>query len=194
MEDIQYLSVNWQEYHILTQSIADQILTRKKSFDTIIAIGRGGLTFGHLLSDFLRIPICSITIQSYTDIKKQGEVKITEGLSSRISGKQVLLVDDIADSGATLKRATSYLRRFRPQSITIATLFYKPHSTLRPDYFAKQTDMWILQPFEVTEWVYTFSTKMKNEGASEKDIQSFLLGLGHTNEQIAFPRRHYLKK
>lgn len=192
MEDSQYLSVDWQEYHTLTQSIADQILTSETPFATIIAIGRGGLTFGHLLSDFLRIPICSITIQSYTDIKKQGEVKITEGLSSRIAGKRVLLVDDIADSGATLKRATSYLRRFRPESIAIATLFYKPHSTVRPDYFAKQTDLWILQPFEVTEWVTTFSTKMKKEGASEKDIQSFLLGLGYTNEQIAFVRRHFI--
>lgn len=191
MTDHQYLSVAWQEYHALTQSIADQILSHEAPFATIIAIGRGGLTFGHLLSDFLRIPICSITIQSYTDIKKQGEVKITEGLSSRIGGKRVLLVDDIADSGATLKRATSYLRRFRPQSITTATLFYKPHSTIRPDYYAKQTDLWILQPFEVTEWITTFSNNMKKEGATEKAIQSFLRGLGYTDEQIAFVRRHF---
>jgi len=54
-------------------------------------------------------PICSITIQSYTDIQKQGEVNITAGLKKRIRDKEILLVDDIADSGKTLKRAIGYL-------------------------------------------------------------------------------------
>jgi len=70
-------------------------------------------------------------------------------------------------------------------------LFYKPHSAIRPDYYAKQTDLWILQPFEVTEWITTFSNKMKKESATKKDIQSFLRGLGYTDEQIAFVRRHF---
>lgn len=189
-----YLSVSWKEYHVLSQKIAAAILAHEKPFDIIVAIGRGGLTFGHLLSDFLRIPISSITIQSYTDIKKQGEVHITAGLASRITDNQVLLVDDIADTGTTLKRATSYLRRFRPARITTATLFYKPHSNVRPDYFAKLTTRWILQPFEVTEWIYTFTQKMTKEGKSKVDIQAFLEKLGYTHDQIMFVRRHHLKQ
>ncbi len=189
---IQYLPVTWKDYHILTQKIAATILAHDKPFDTIVAIGRGGLTFGHLLSDFMRIPICSITIQSYTDIQQQGEVHITEGLSASIAGKRVLLVDDIADTGTTLKRASSYLREFKPSGITTATLFYKPHSRVRPDYFAKQTMKWILQPFEVTEWIYTFTQKMTAEGKSKADIQAFLETLGYTGDQIKFVRRHHL--
>lgn len=190
---IQYLPVSWKDYHVLTQKIAATILAHDKPFDIIVAIGRGGLTFGHLLSDFLRIPICSITIQSYTDIQKQGEVHITEGLSLGISGKRALLVDDIADTGTTLKRATLYLRDFDPSTITTATLFYKPHSSVRPDYFAKQTTRWILQPFEVTEWIYTFTKKMSGEGKSKADIQTFLESLGYTGDQIKFVRRHHLR-
>ena len=145
-----------------------------------------------MLSDFLKIPICSITIQSYTDIQKQGEVVITEGLSSQIENKRVLLVDDIADTGTTMKRAVSYLRDFHPKSITTATLFFKPKSSFRPDYFAKRTTRWILQPFEVTEWVYTFSNKMAKKGKSKAEIQIFLEGLGYTDSQIKFVRRHHL--
>lgn len=190
---IQYLSVNWSAYHVLSQKIAAAILTHEKPFDVIVAIGRGGLTFGHLLSDFLRIPISSITIQSYTDIQKQGEVHITDGLSVHIAHKRILLVDDIADTGTTLKRAIEYLKEFNPSHITTATLFYKPHSTLRPDYFAKSTKQWILQPFEVTEWIYTFTKKMTEEGRSKADIQMFLEHLGYTPDQIKFVRRHHLK-
>lgn len=190
---VQYLSVSWKDYHILSQKIAAAILTHEKPFDVIVAIGRGGLTFGHLLSDFLRIPISSITIQSYTDIQKQGEVHITDGLSVHIADKRVLLVDDIADTGTTLKRAIEYLKEFHPSHITTATLFYKPHSTLRPDYFAKSTKQWILQPFEVTEWVYTFTKKMTEEGKSKAEIQAFLERLGYTADQIMFVRRHHLR-
>ncbi len=189
---IQYLSVSWQDYHALSQKIAAAILTHDKPFDIIVAIGRGGLTFGHLLSDLLRIPISSITIQSYTDIAKQGEVVITQGLSSRIAKKRVLLVDDIADTGMTLRRATGYLKRFKPASITTATLFYKPRSEIRPDYFAKQTTRWILQPFEMTEWVHTFSKKLAGEGKSKREIQLFLETIGYTADQIKFVRRHHL--
>lgn len=190
---IHYLSVTWKDYHSLSQKIAAAILSHDKPFDIIIAIGRGGLTFGHLLSDFLRIPICSITIQSYTDIQKQGEVRITEKLSLGITGKRVLLVDDIADTGTTLKRAVSYLEEFTPATITTATLFYKPRSSVRPDYFAKLTTKWILQPFEVTEWIYTFSKKMASEGKSKAEIQMFLESLGYTGDQIKFVRRHHLR-
>ncbi len=190
---IKYLPVTWKDYHALSQKIAAAILAHEKPFDIIVAIGRGGLTLGHLLSDFLRIPICSITIQSYTDIQKQGEVHITDGLSSSISGKRVLLVDDIADTGTTLKRAIAYIQEFNPATITTATLFYKPHSSVQPDFFAKQTTKWILQPFEVTEWIYTFTKKMTDEGKSKADIQAFLKTLGYTGDQIKFVRRHHLQ-
>lgn len=165
----------------------------KHGFDEIVAIARGGLTLGHLFSDYLRIPISSITIQSYTDIQEQGLVKITAGLSKIIKDKKILLVDDIADTGRTLIRATSYLKEFDPSSITTATMFYKPHCTIVPDYFAQQTDKWILLPFEVTEWIYTFTTKMEKEGKSKREIQQFLNGLGYTEDQIKFVRKHHLK-
>jgi len=164
----------------------------KESFDEIVAIGRGGLSVGLILSDYLRIPICSITIQSYTDIKKQGVMKVTEKLGRTIQGKHILLVDDNADSGKTFIRALHYLANFHPMSITTASIFYKPWSTFRPDYFAKQTKRWILFPHEVTEWIFTFTQKMEKEGKSQEEILAFLKKLGYTDPQIQFVRRYYL--
>lgn len=191
--EIQYLSVSWEEYHSLALKMAATMLGHEKhNFDEIVAIARGGLTLGHLFSDYLRIPISSITIQSYTDIQKQGVVTITAGLSKIIQDKKILLVDDIADTGTTLIRAVSYLKEFNPSSIKTATMFYKPQSKVIPDYFAQQTDKWILLPFEVTEWIYTFTKKMEKEGKSKAEIQQFLTKLGYSEDQIKFVRKHHL--
>lgn len=180
--NVQYLPLFWNEYILLAQKLAAAILETKKPFDEIVAIARGGLTLGHLLSDHLRIPVCSITIQSYTDIQKQGELKITAGLGKHIKGLRILLVDDIADRGKSLKRATSYLRRFRPTSITSVTMFYKPHSIVRPDYFVKETSRWVIFPTEITETI----TLLRNKHSKEE-----LIGLGFTPEQIAFANKYY---
>ncbi|MEK7533058.1 MAG: phosphoribosyltransferase family protein [Patescibacteria group bacterium] len=191
---IQYLPVTWKDYHVLCQKIAAAILNHeKRPFDEIVAIGRGGLNVGLIMSDFLRIPLSSITIQSYTDIKKHGVMTITEKLGKSIEGSHILLVDDNADSGKTFIRAIEYLKTFHPASITTASLFYKPWSTYQPDYFAKRTTRWILFPHEVTEWIYTFTQKMEKEGKSKADIQTFLESLGYSDSQIKFVRRHHLK-
>jgi len=120
---IQYLPVNWSTFHTLSQKLAAAILDHEKHIDEIVAIGRGGLSVGLILSDFLKLPISSFTIQSYTDIKKQGELAITETLGKEILKKHVLLVDDNADSGKTFKRAVLYLSEFHPAKITTASIF-----------------------------------------------------------------------
>lgn len=183
---VQYLSVTWDQFHSLSLLLAGQILQSKTPIDDIVAIARGGLSVGLILTDLLQKPISTITIQSYTDIQKQGELRITSKLGKQIKGKHILLVDDIADYGKTFKRAIKYLARFRPASITTAALFYKPHSVFRPDFFAKETDRWILQPHEVVEWISTFSTTMMKEGKSSVQIHAFLHELGYNDDQITF--------
>lgn len=189
---ISYLPVDWTTYHTLARKLASAILSSDEKVNQIVAISRGGLTLGHLLSDFLRIPIATFTIQSYSDIQKQGEVSITEELSVNIKGKNVLLVDDVADSGTTLKRAISYLKEFKPAHVTTVTMFYKPRSIYRPDYFAKQTTKWILFPYEPTEMILSITKMMAGEGKSKAEIQNVLTGLGYTQDEIRFTRKHYL--
>jgi len=189
--EIKYLPVSWQTYHSYSQKLAAAILGQKVNADEIVAISRGGLTLGHLLSDFLRIPISIITIQSYTDIQASGEATLTAKLQNSIKGKHILLVDDVSDSGKTLKRAIKYLRHAGASRVTTVTMFYKPRSVYRPDYFAKQTSQWILFPYEPTEMILLISKQMTGEGKSKAEIQKFLHSLDYTISQIAFVRRHY---
>jgi hypothetical protein len=189
---VQYLPVTWQNYHTTAQKLAATILASFPPVDEIVAISRGGLTLGHLLSDFLRIPISTISIQSYTDIQTRGNVQINGKLGRSIKGKHILLVDDVSDSGKTLARAVTYLKRAKAKAVTTVTMFYKPHSIFRPDYFAQKTTKWILFPYEPTEMILLISRQLASEGKTKKEIQDFLGDLGYAEHDIAFVRKHHL--
>lgn len=190
---IDYLPVSWEEYHTYARVLAEKILTKKIHIKEIVAISRGGLTLGHLLTDLLHVPISVFTIQSYTDIQKQGEVKITKPLATPLDGKTVLLVDDVADRGTTLTRAIEYLNMFSPKKIHTLTMFYKPHSVYKPNFFADTTSAWILFPYEKTEMITNIINSMKKKKKSENEIQQFLENLNYTKEQIAFVKKFYIK-
>jgi len=190
---IDYLLPTWDEYHSLARKLARKILTDSIHIDEIVAISRGGLTLGHLLTDLLRVPISTFTIQSYTDIQQSGEVKITKPLATPLDGKTVLLVDDVADRGNTMVRAIEYLKMFTPKKIYTLTLYYKPHSVYKPNYYAQTTSAWISFPYEPTEMVTNIFKSMKKENKSDGEIEKFLESLHYTKEQIDFVKNNYIK-
>ncbi len=61
-----------------------------------------------------------------------GEVKVTKDLDISLEGADVLIVEDIVDSGVTLSYLTSLLQQRRPKSVRIAALLDKPERRLRP--------------------------------------------------------------
>lgn len=188
-----YLFTTWPEYHLLAQKLATAILNHPTKFDEIVAISRGGLTLGHMLSDFLRLPVSTFAIQSYSDIKTQGTVQVTQELGKSIADKHVLLVDDVSDSGKTFERATAYLKAYKPTDVTTVAMFFKPKSSFRPDYFIEETNRWIIFPYEPTEMIMCITNSMIKEGKSTEDIRKFLINLGFTGEQIAFVRKHHIQ-
>jgi uncharacterized protein len=190
--DTKYLTVTWPEYHLLAQKLAASIMNHSPKFDEIVAISRGGLTLGHLLSDLLQLPVSTFAIQSYSDIKTQGKVVITQEIGRPITGKKILLVDDVSDSGKTLIRGIEYLKESKPKDITTVCMYFKPRSAFRPDYYAKLTTKWIIFPYEPTEMIILLTKKMESEGYSKLEIQEFLTGLGFREGQVAFVRKHHL--
>ena len=79
---------------------------------------------------------CSVdfmAVSSYgNDTKTTGAVKINKDLNQDIEGKDIILVEDILDSGVTLHYLTEYLSVRRPATITIATLMDKPSRRKAP--------------------------------------------------------------
>ena len=77
-----------------------------------------------------------------------GAVKINKDLSQDIEGRDVIIVEDILDSGVTLSYLTKYLENRKPSSVCIATLLDKP-SRRRADVHAKYVGFTVPDAFVV---------------------------------------------
>jgi hypoxanthine phosphoribosyltransferase len=101
----------------------------------MIAILKGACFFLADLARALKRPtrIDFIGISSYGKGKtSSGEVKLTKDLDTSIEGFDVLLVEDIVDSGVTLSYLMHVLEQRKPRSLRIAALLDKPERRLRP--------------------------------------------------------------
>ncbi len=64
----------------------------------------------------------------HNSTKSSGEVKVTLDLAAPIEGKNVVIVEDIVDSGLTMQYLLNYLKSRSPKSITTVTLLHKPEA------------------------------------------------------------------
>jgi hypoxanthine phosphoribosyltransferase len=101
----------------------------------LIGILKGALMFHADLARSITRPVRLdfIGIASYGKGKtSSGEVRLTRDLDTSIEGTDVLIVEDIVDSGVTLTYLTQVLQQRRPNSLRIVTLLDKPDRRLRP--------------------------------------------------------------
>jgi hypoxanthine phosphoribosyltransferase len=101
----------------------------------LIAILKGACFFLADLARAVKTPVRVefIGISSYGKGKtSSGEVKLTKDLDVSIEGYDVIVVEDIVDSGITLSYLMKLLAQRRPKSLRIATLLDKPKHRQRP--------------------------------------------------------------
>lgn len=113
-------------------------------FDSIIAIARGGLSLGHLLGEHYDLrEVYSINTIGYEDTVKLESVKVFN-IPALSEAKNVLIVDDIVDSGDTLIEVLKVLHKAYPTvNFKTASLFYKKSARIAPDWYVQETDQWI---------------------------------------------------
>lgn len=134
-------------YYPYSEFIADvKVLTAKIDIkpDAILPIARGGLTLGHFLGEYYGIRgVFAINTIGYEDTTKLDEVTVFNVPDLNFA-KNVLIVDDIVDSGDTLVEVLKVLNeKFPHVAFYTASLFYKSTAVIEPDWYAKETSEWI---------------------------------------------------
>ncbi len=131
----------------------------------LVGVWRGGAPIGIAVQEVLdyhgiQSDHIAIRTSSYSRMGQQDKVVRVHALDylvSRLSADdRLLLIDDVFDSGRSLEAAIDELarrcRRNLPAQIRIATAYYKParnRSRLKPDYFVRETDRWLVFPHEL---------------------------------------------
>jgi uncharacterized protein len=154
-DDGKHLYVSWDDYHLLIERLALQVHDSGWDFDQILCLARGGMRVGDVLSRVFDKPLAIMATSSYRSEAGtlQGRLDMAQYVTlpkGELAGR-VLLVDDLADSGVTLKAVVDRLRRVPTISaLRSAVLWVKGVSSYTPDYFveALPTSPWIHQPFE----------------------------------------------
>lgn len=99
-----------------------------------VAILNGSFMFASDLFKHLTVDadICFIKLASYKGTQSTGKVLTTIGLDDDLFGKDVIIVEDIVDTGKTLHHFLPRLEHQQPKSLRIATLLHKPEATEFP--------------------------------------------------------------
>jgi hypoxanthine phosphoribosyltransferase len=172
---------SWNQIHKMLINQSVKILTDNFKPDIIIAITRGGWIPARLLSDLLEVhDLITIGIEFYLDISKTRKKPIlTQKLSTPISGKKILLVDDVADTGESLQLAKNHILKKDKADLKILTLYKKPQSIIEPDYYEKITKRWIIFPWDIKEtarkiWNRNEGLESKKTSLTEAIVKKFL--------------------
>ena len=117
---------------------------KDSNFDAIVGIARGGLTLSHAVAEGLTIRnVQTIRTELYDSTCKRDELSIF-GDCAFNNIKKVLVLDDISDSGDTLKAVMTHFKtEFQDIEFTSATLFYKKTSIYEPDFWINEAKEWI---------------------------------------------------
>lgn len=121
--------VTQEEMRARIKELGKQIASDYAGRDfVLVGVLKGAYAFYADLARAIRIPmrVDFIVVASYgSKAKTSGKVKIVTDLTEDIEGKDVLLVEDIVDSGHTVQHLVKTLAKQKPRSIKICTLLNK---------------------------------------------------------------------
>ncbi|PZU47823.1 MAG: phosphoribosyltransferase [Microbacterium sp.] len=142
--------LTWQGFGDATRELSRAIVADGFVPEVVVAIARGGLLPAGAVAYGLGVKSCgALNVEFYTGI---GTVLDAPALlppdldMGYLPGKRVLLVDDVADSGRTLKLAVEMLKD-AGADVRSACIYTKPGTVASPDYSWRETDRWIDFPW-----------------------------------------------
>ena len=157
------LIIDWKQYNLIVEKLAINIFDSGFKPDLLIGIMRGGAPIIDVLSRVFKTKCAYLAVESYSGENiqdQQGELIFSRELSSTVQNMSgnILLCDDLSDTGVTLTRSIEWLKNYKQlknkiKSIKTAVLWKKADSTFEPDYCAQRLNdnPWIVQPFEKYE-------------------------------------------
>jgi hypoxanthine phosphoribosyltransferase len=163
---------SWQEVYELCRELARKIKNSGFKPDAIVAVARGGWVPARILADFLLIrELYSVKAEHWGIVATvTGKAKITQPLTVDLTGKSVLVVDDVADTGETVEIVAQHVREKNAKEVRTAVIDFKHTSKFVPDYYAREMSewAWIVYPWSLYEDVKDLIVKLEEEGNAEE--------------------------
>ncbi len=172
--------VTWNEIEKWCETINQKMGSDFKP-DVIIGMSRGGLVPARILSDMNLIKdLFAIKTEHWgLTATVDGEAVMKYGLNVSVERRNVLVVDDITDTGQSMKLAYDYAMTLKATKVKTATMLHIAHSKFVPDFYGEEISedkwTWFIFPWNIYEDLTNLTGKLKIKDSSIEDIGRMLL-------------------
>lgn len=142
--------LTWESFGHAVKSLARQVVDSGFEPDVVLSIARGGLALGMGLGYALDVKnLSAVNVEFYTGVDTRLPVPIMLPPTPDVvdlAGLRVLIADDIADTGLTLKQVQEFCADHVAEA-RAAVVYVKQRSVVKPDFWWKETDAWVDFPW-----------------------------------------------
>jgi len=166
--EAEFEAPTWNQIYAMLLRQAKKIRQSRFKPDIIVGVTRGGWIPARVLSDLLEISsLATVGVEFYLGVAEtRKEPVLTQSVSASVTGKKVLLVDDVVDSGKSMQLVREHVLQQGAREVRIAIVYAKPFSVTKPDYYKKGTRSWVVFPWDTKETVRKIVEKRGDKSAT----------------------------
>ena len=182
-EEFKCTITNWDYIYGLCRDVSNDVKASEFEPDVVVALARGGWFAGRCICDFLGLDdLTSLKMEHYVGTaQKSGEPEVRYPMpEGSVAGKDVLIIDDIADTGGSIERAHEYVHERDPNDVRTATLQLLGTSEFDPDYVGERLEewAWVVYPWnfieDMVDLVAGVMRKADEETFEPEDVRHYL--------------------
>lgn len=169
--------MDWDLFYDLAKRVSQKIQESGYDPDFVVGLARGGWVLARVLCDLLGVKdLVSLKVEHWgVTATPDGKARLKYPFRIDLSGLRVLVVDDITDTGESMRLATEHVISLNPKEVRTATLRHIDGSEFVPDYFGDEiTWRWVIFPWNFTEDLCNIVPQVAKDAVSFEDIRERL--------------------
>jgi hypoxanthine phosphoribosyltransferase len=177
MENFECEMMNWTLFAELSKNVADRIIESNYAPDFMVGLARGGWVLSRVLCDYLGVKdLISLKVEHWgVTATPDGKARIKYPFKVDLTGRKVLVVDDITDTGESMKVATDYIHTLNPLEVKTAALRHIEGSKFTPDFYGDIISWrWVVFPWNYIEDMCNIIPKVMSQGVTVKEMKEKL--------------------
>ena len=169
--------MDWALFEKLARRVAEKIKTSEFKPDFIVGLARGGWVLARVLCDLLGVKdLVSLKVEHWgVTATPDGKAALRYPFRIDLSGRNVLIVDDITDTGESMRIATDYVKTLSPREVRTAALRNIVGSKFVPDFYGDEINWrWVVFPWNYTEDMCNIVDRVASKWSDPSDVKRVL--------------------
>jgi len=160
--------MSWDLFQRLARRAARKIKESKFQPDIIVGLARGGWVLARVLCDHIGVKdLVSLKVEHWgVTATPDGKASLKYPFTMDLAGRRALVVDDITDTGESMRISVEYVQTLNPREIRTAALRHISGSKFVPDYYAEEISWrWVIFPWNYVEDMCHLVSRARERGA-----------------------------